>query len=82
MALDEIVLDELAQCFRLRSLNHASEDDDTVWDEYSVTLIMKKVVPTSPGYRRSIAILHCFFHTFLRGLALLDLAVRRPAFKI
>ena len=40
LALDELVLDELVQCFRLRALNHSSEDTDTVWDDYGVTLIM------------------------------------------
>ena len=34
IALDEMVLNELAQCFRLRPLSHDSEDCDTVWDEY------------------------------------------------
>lgn len=42
IALDELVLDELAQCFRLRALNHASEDSDTVWDEYGVTQILRR----------------------------------------
>ena len=42
------MLYELAQCFRLRALNHASEDSDTVWDEYGVALILKKVAPYIP----------------------------------
>ena len=57
LALDELVLDELAQCFRLRALNHSSEDTDTVWADYRVTLIMKKVALTPPGDLRPIAIL-------------------------
>ena len=55
IAFDELVLDELAQCFRLRALDHASEDSDTVWDEYGVTVFMKKVTPYIP--RRLMA--HC-----------------------
>ena len=30
IALDEMVLNETAQCFRLKALNHASEDSDAV----------------------------------------------------
>ena len=64
IALDEMVLDELAQCFRLRALNHESEDTDKVWDEYGVTLIMKKVAPTSPSDLRPIAVLPCLSKLF------------------
>ena len=64
IAFDEMVLDELAQCFRLRALNHASEDLDAVWDEYGVTLILKKVAPTSPSDLRPIAVLPCLSKLF------------------
>ena len=64
IALGEFVLDELAQCFRLRALNHASEDSDTVWDEYGVILILKKVAPTSPGDLRLIEVLPCLSKIF------------------
>ena len=45
VALNEMVLDELAQCFRLRALDHISEDTDEVWDEHSVALILKEFSP-------------------------------------
>ena len=64
IALDELVLDELAQCFRLRALNHESEDTDGVWDEYGVTLILKKVAPTSLSDLRPIAIILCLSKLF------------------
>eukprot|EP00973_Karenia_brevis_P014522 1981641-Karenia_brevis.AAC.1 len=40
--LDDDVLDELAKACVLRLLNHSSEDDDDVWDEQVLTLIMKR----------------------------------------
>ena len=59
--LDELVLDELAEVFHLRVLNHASEDFETAWDIHKVYLILKKAAPKSPMMLRPIAILPFFF---------------------
>ena len=64
VALGEIILDELAQCLRRRVLNHISEDTDEVRDQYSVSLILKKIAPASPGHLRPIAVLPCLLNLF------------------
>ena len=43
--LDEVILQELAGIFKLRVLNHASEDDEEAWDFHQASLILKKVAP-------------------------------------
>ena len=55
--LDEMVLDELAELFRLHALNHHSEDSEEVWDEYQVCLTLKKVAPLAPSMLPHIVIL-------------------------
>jgi hypothetical protein len=55
--LTKKILDELAEIFILRTLNHSSEDVEEAWDSYSVCLIMKKTAPKAPGMLRPIALL-------------------------
>ena len=66
--LDELVLDELAEIFKLRALNHVSGYSDRVWDEYLVCLIGKKVAPRAPSQMRPIAILACISKLFFAVL--------------
>ena len=47
----------LAEIFRLRALNHATETEDPAWEEHVVNLILKKVAPKMPSDLRPIAIL-------------------------
>jgi hypothetical protein len=82
IALDELVLSELAQCFRLRALNHESEDADDVWDAYGVTLILKKLAPTSPSDLRPIAILPCLSKLFFATWTFLISPTVTPNFKV
>ena len=48
LACNEHVLEILAQMFRLRILNHESEDGENVWNEHIVNLIGKKNSSTCP----------------------------------
>ena len=85
--LDEDTYDEIAQSFRMRILNHVSEDDDDVWDSHDVSLILKKVAPTSPGMLRHIALVSCLYKLFclcqqlLLGPMLEDLSEYQFAFR-
>ena len=45
--LDGVILEELANIFELRVLNHASEDSEEAWDFHQVFLILKKAAPKS-----------------------------------
>jgi hypothetical protein len=62
--LDELILDELAEVFRLRILNHASEDLEPAWDIHKVSLILKKVAPKSPSKLRPISIRPVIFKMY------------------
>ena len=58
------MLDELAELFVLRALNHVSEDAEPLFDEHCVTLITKKVAPRSPAHLRPITILSVLFRLY------------------
>jgi hypothetical protein len=87
LELDEIVLDELAEMFILRTLNHESEDNESAWDTYTVSLIMKKIAPRAPGMLRPISILPVLSKLYFAVLlhivkdAVMPISVYQFAFK-
>ena len=55
--LDIDILHLIADVFKLRILNHSSEDDEQAWDQVLLNLIQKKVNPITIKDFRPIAIL-------------------------
>ena len=54
--LEDIVYDEIAAAFRLRLINHVSEDGDKCWDEHIVSLIKKRPNAILVKHFRGVAI--------------------------
>ena len=51
--LGEVILQELAEVFKVRVLNHASQDNEEAWDFHQVSLILK-AAPRCPSLLRPI----------------------------
>ena len=70
--LDDDVWEAIAQTFRMRMLNHVSEDEDEAWDEQVVQLLRKKVAPKTVKDFRPITILPMLQKLYSRVLLLLS----------
>ena len=57
MFLDEEAYDMLAEMFKLRLLNHFTENDEIAWRENVIQCILKKVDPTHANKLRPITVL-------------------------
>lgn len=57
--LDDRVLVKLAECFKLRAINHEAEDVDESWDEYLVYLIIARDVETYSYFSCHLKIVFC-----------------------
>ena len=55
--LNEVILQELTGVFKLRVLNHASEDEEEAWKFHQASLILTKASPRCPSLLKLISIL-------------------------
>ena len=69
--LEDEVLDAIADAFRLRLLNHPSEDVDPAWDSHVVSLIKKTVGANQLKQFRGVAILPTLYKVYSRCLVLM-----------
>jgi hypothetical protein len=69
--LDHDVLNIIAGVFRARILNHATEDDNTSWDEFCVQLLQKKASAVTIKHFRPISIVPVLSKLYSRVLLLL-----------
>ena len=64
-ALDDNVFETIADAFKLRLLNHVSENDENGWDTNIVQCIQKKLAPTHPSRLRPITVLPVLLKLYL-----------------